>query len=64
MHFWNMAVDFRTFFVDKGAAKELLNSNDARIQFRDVSEHEQVALFSPAGIDREGLVKACGNVFK
>jgi tetratricopeptide (TPR) repeat protein len=64
LHFWNMAEDFRTFFVDKGATKELLNSRIARIQFRDSSGHTQVAIFSPSGLDREGLVKACGSVLK
>jgi hypothetical protein len=64
VHNWNMAEDFRTFFVDKGATKELLGSNDARIQFRDVSEHELVAMFSPSGINQEMLIKACGNAFK
>jgi hypothetical protein len=59
-----MAEDFRTFFVDKAATKELLNSTDARIQFRGVSEHQQVAIFSPSGINQDVLVKACGNVFK
>jgi len=64
LHFWNMAEDFRTFFVDKGATKELLNSRTARIQFRDASGDTQVAIFSPSGLNRDGLVKACGSVFK
>jgi hypothetical protein len=59
-----MADDFKTFFVDKSATKELLNGHDVRIQFRDVSEHEQVATFSPAEIKLEILTKACGNAFK
>lgn len=64
VHFWNMAEDFRMFFVDKGATKELLNSSIARIQFRDAGGHKQVAIFSPSGLNRDGLVKACGPVFK
>lgn len=64
VHFWNMADDFRTFFVDKGATKELLNSRTARIQFRDASGHHQVAIFSPSELNRDVLVKACGNVFR
>lgn len=55
VHFWNIAEDFRTLFVDKGASK------DVRIQFRDVSEHNQVAVFSSGeinrGIFRQGLRK-------
>jgi hypothetical protein len=33
LHFWNMAEDFKTFFVDKGATKDLVKSTTARIQF-------------------------------
>ncbi|MGA3098128.1 MAG: PEGA domain-containing protein [Bryobacteraceae bacterium] len=62
-HFWNMADDFTTFFVDKGATKELIGSGDARIQFRDASENQQVAVFSPGGISQEMLTKACGKTF-
>jgi hypothetical protein len=64
VHAWNMADDLRTFFVDKGATKELLNSKDARIQFRDASEHAQVAIFSPAEINRQMVMEACGDIFK
>jgi hypothetical protein len=64
MHWWNMPPDYRTFFVDKHATKELLRASDVRIQFRDASEHRQVAIFSPAGINEEMLTKACGNMFK
>ena len=62
-HVWNMADDFHTFFVDRHAAKELLESRDARIQFRDASEYQRVATFSPAGISEEMLTKACGKTF-
>lgn len=64
VHAWNIAEDFRTLFVDKGATREFLNSKDARIQFRDVSEHVQVAIFSPGEINRDMVNKACGNAFK
>jgi hypothetical protein len=59
-----MTDDFRTFFVDKGATKELLRSDEARIQFRDASENQQITIFSPAGISQEMLTKACGKTFK
>jgi hypothetical protein len=49
LHFWNIADDYRVFFVDKGATKELINSRDARIQFHDSVNHTQVAQFSPVG---------------
>ena len=64
LHFWNIAGDYKTFFVDKSATKELINSNDARVAFRDANSHVQVADFSPAGLNREALAKACGSVFK
>jgi hypothetical protein len=63
-HFWNMHGDFHTLFVDKGATKEFLDSQDARIQFRDASEHQQVAVFSPAGINRQMLNTACGKALR
>ena len=64
-HAWNMAGDFRTFMVDKGATKELIEAKTtARIQFRDSSEHKQVAIFSPSGLNMEMLTKACGKVFR
>jgi len=59
-----MAEDFCSFFVDKGATKQILVSTDARVQFRDSSEHEQVAIFSPTGINPVVLTKACGNAFQ
>ena len=61
MHFWNMTPDRKTMFADKGATKDLLNSADVRIQFPDFNRYEQVALFSPAGIDRDQLNGACGE---
>jgi hypothetical protein len=64
LHFWNIADDYRTLFVDKGATRELINSSDARIAFHDAAGHVQVADFSPAGLDRDALAKACGGVFK
>jgi hypothetical protein len=64
LHAWTMAEDFRVFFVDKGATREVLGSTDARIEFRDASAHIQVAIFSPAGINQVMLTKACGNAFK
>jgi hypothetical protein len=64
-HFWNIAEDFHVMFVDKGATKEVLNTKtSARIQFRDSSEHKQVAIFSPAEINQKMLTAACGMVFK
>jgi hypothetical protein len=63
IHFWNQAADFKVLFVDRGATKDLLNSTNTRIQFRDIQEHQEVAIFSPGGIDREELVKACGESF-
>jgi hypothetical protein len=63
LHFWNMADDFRTFFVDKGATKDLVKSTNARIQFRDAHGHKQVAVFSPTGLNREATRKACGSLF-
>jgi hypothetical protein len=62
-HFWNMADDFHTFFVDKGATKELLGSADVRIQFRHASGVNEVAMFSPPGLYRQELTKFCGKAF-
>lgn len=64
IHRWNIAEDFRTMFVDKGATKEFIGSRTARIQFRDVSEHEQVATFSTAGLDKTKASIACGEIMK
>ncbi len=63
-HAWNIADDYRVFFVDKGATKEFMNSSNARIQFRDASGHSQVAIFSPAGLDRTKAAIACGEIMK
>jgi hypothetical protein len=64
VHFWNIAEDFRALYVDKAATKELLNSSTTRIQFRDASGHNQVAMFSPSGLDRNRLGQECGDSFK
>jgi hypothetical protein len=62
VHAWNIAEDFHALFVDKGATKELLGSNSARVQFTDASGHAQVAMFSPAGI--RNIEVACGTALK
>jgi hypothetical protein len=63
-HAWNIADDFRVFFVDKGATREFMNSSKARIQFRDSSGHDQVAMFSPSGLDRAKAAIACGEIMR
>lgn len=63
-HAWNIADDYRVFFVDKGATREFMNSGNARIQFRDASGHSQVAIFSPAGLDKTRAAIACGDIMK
>jgi hypothetical protein len=60
VHFWNIAEDYRRLFADRGATKELLSTDDARVKFGDARGHDQTALFSPAGLDREKLEAACG----
>ena len=61
-HYWD--VEAGGLFVNKEATKQLLDSTDARIQFRDSRGHQQVAIFSAGGIDRGMLTKACGMAFK
>ena len=60
-HFWNIAPDRKTMFADKGSTRDLLNASDVRIQFADINQYEQVALFNPSGIDRVQLNRACGE---
>ena len=63
-HFWNIADDYRTMFVDKGATREFLHSSEARVQFRDADGHDQVAVFTTAGLDRKRAAIACGEIMK
>ena len=69
---WSVATDRRTFFVDGSdwldmkripATKEILRSADIRVRFEAYPGHYLVARFSPAGINRAMLVKACGAKF-
>ncbi len=64
IHFWNIAEDFRRLLVDKGATEEMIRSTDARIQFHDASGHSRVARFSPADLNMDGVIKACGQALK
>ena len=63
-HNWTIAPTFHSFFVDKDATKELLNSAATRIEFRDRAERPQVVLFAPAGINKEMVNQACGKLIK
>jgi hypothetical protein len=63
-HHWVMGPRAHSFFVDKDATKEILRSTNARVEFRDRANRPQVAIFSPAGLDRELLKKSCGNLVK
>jgi len=63
-HAWNIADDFHVLFVDKGATKEFTGSTKARIQFRDAGGHNQVAIFSPAGLDKTRAATVCGDIMK
>ncbi len=48
LHFWNIAEDHKTLFVDKGATNELINSADARIAFRDAGGMFNWRIFRPS----------------
>jgi len=69
---WGIGEDRRTFFVDGHdwldmkrvpATKEILRSADIRIKFEAYPGHYFVIQFSPGGIDRAMLNKACGAKF-
>jgi hypothetical protein len=63
---WEVSADRKTFFV-KGIfhritpTKEMLRASDYRVKFEAYPGHYFVARFSPAGIDRKMLIKACGS---
>jgi hypothetical protein len=72
MRTWSVAQDRKAFFVDGSnwldmrrvpATKEILRSKDIRVKFEAYPGHYFVVQFSPAGINREMLLKACGSKF-
>jgi hypothetical protein len=64
---WDLSSDRKSFFIkgigNIGATKEILRSADYRVRFEAYPGHYLVARFSPAGVDRQMLVKACGPKF-
>ncbi|MDE2103735.1 MAG: hypothetical protein KGL39_41240 [Patescibacteria group bacterium] len=63
-HFWNIAGDWRTFFVDRQATKEVMNGADVRIGFTDVHSYRRVAVFAADGLDRDKVAAACGKALR
>jgi hypothetical protein len=59
--YWHMGPDHKNLFADRGSIKEFLNASDVRLAFADLNGYDQVALFSPSGIDRAMLNAACGE---
>jgi len=57
---WNVSSTFKLMTVDRGATKEIIQSKEARIQFRKANTESVVALFSPANLDLSLLGAACG----
>jgi hypothetical protein len=67
---WEVDSSREAFFVDGfdymhrgGGTKEILRSADFRVRFEAYPGRFLVTRFSPAGINREMLVKACGAKF-
>jgi hypothetical protein len=64
VRFWNISSNHHLMFMDNGTAKELLRHTDVRISYFDALKNAYVAAFSPAGLERGPLVKACGKIFQ
>lgn len=61
VHTWNIASDFKRFYVDLKATRELLGGHQVRIEFFDYTEHTHVAVFSPSGLSAATIQNACGD---
>jgi hypothetical protein len=60
VHFWFVSADLRALTIGKRDLEEILNAKDYRVQFTVAFSGEDVRKFSPAGIDRQLVKRACG----
>jgi hypothetical protein len=60
IHFWFVSADLRALTIGKRDLEQILNAKDYRIQFTVAFSGEDVRKFSPSGIDRQLVKRACG----
>ncbi len=60
LHWWFVSVDLMALEIGKRDFEEILNAQDYRIQFTEAFRGGDVRSFSPAGIDRQLVKRACG----
>lgn len=60
VHSWFVSADLRALTIGKRDLEQILNAKDYRIQFTVAFSGVDVRKFSPSGIDRQLVRRACG----